>query len=262
MDELRVLIVEDDRALGLFLKKGLEMEGHRVEWVGDGEAALVSVAQDRPDLLVLDLSLPVCDGLEVLQVVRAQMPEVAVLVLTGRSQVQERVRCLNLGADDYLQKPFSFHELTARCRAILRRAERSPSAVVQFGGIVMNRAERAVTCHGRPVQLTGREFLLLEALLRRRGECCSRAELLLEVWQGRPEVAANVVDVYVNYLRRKLDEAAPGGGEGGRDSAIQTVRGSGYRLRGETEAAHKPAMSARKAVMPERLPPRLLAQGA
>jgi DNA-binding response OmpR family regulator len=258
MHELSVLVVEDDRALGLFLKKGLELEGHRVDWVGDGEAAVASVAERPPDLLVLDLSLPVRDGMEVLELVRLQAPETAVLVLTGRSQVQERVRCLNLGADDYLQKPFSFHELTARCRAILRRVERSPSAVVQFAGIVMDRAERAVTCYGRPVQLTGREFLLLEALLRRRGECCSRAELLQEAWQGKPEVAANVVDVYVNYLRRKLDEAAALGGA----SAIQTVRGSGYRLRAEADPGRKALLPERKAVMPERLPARLLAQGA
>lgn len=261
MHVLSVLVVEDDQALGLFLKKGLELEGHRVEWVGDGEAAMKLVGQQPLDLIVLDLGLPVWDGLEVLQQVRDRTPEMAVLVLTGRSQVEERVRCLNLGADDYLQKPFSFHELAARCRAILRRAERTPSPLVQYGGIVMDRAERAVTCHGRPVQLTGREFLLLEALLRRRGGCCSRAELLLEVWQGKPEVAANVVDVYVNYLRRKLDEVAVPAAEGGR-SLIETVRGSGYRLREAVLPLPEAALPERKAMGTVRVPLRALAQGA
>jgi DNA-binding response OmpR family regulator len=176
--------------------------------------------------------------------------------------VGERIRCLDFGADDYLQKPFSFHELTARCRAILRRAERAPSPLMQFAGIVMDRAERTVTCQGRPVQLTGREFLLLEALLRRRGDCCSRAELLQEVWQGKPDVAANVVDVYVNYLRRKLDEAGPLGEAPGRGSVIETVRGSGYRVRAEVGLGRKAIALGRKAVASERLPGRLLAQGA
>jgi DNA-binding response OmpR family regulator len=251
MYELSVLVVEDDRALGQFLKKGLEMEGHRVEWVGDGEGAMTLVRQRPPDLMVLDLGLPVWDGVQVLEQVRAEFPGVAVLVLTGRTRAEDRLRCFDLGADQFLQKPFSFEELAARCRGIQRRVERVPSAMVQYGGIVMDRAQRSVTCKGRPVQLTGREFLLLEALLRRRGECCSRAELLQEVWQGRPEVAANVVDVYVKYLRRKLDEAAPVGGE----SVIQTVRGSGYRVRAEPELGRKPPL-------PERLPPGLLAQGA
>src|SRR5579871_2551106 len=122
---MRVLIVEDDAALGLFLQKGLKLEGHEVAWVGDGIAALEQVEAFRPDLMVLDLSLPRKDGTEVLEGMRGKYDDTAVLVLTGRSMVEERVRCLNLGADDCLLKPFSFHELTARCRALLRRRERS-----------------------------------------------------------------------------------------------------------------------------------------
>src|SRR6266478_5216093 len=212
---MRVLIVEDDAALGLFLQKGLKLEGHEVSWVGDGEAALVHAAEHRPDLIVLDLSLPRKD-------------ETAVLVLTGRSHVDERVKCLNLGADDCLLKPFSFHELTARCRALLRRREHFADPVLRHGDVEMNRMERKVMRNGRLVELTAKEFSLLEFLLMRRGRCCSRSELLREVWQMSPDAGTNVVDVYVNYLRKKLGAASVDGDEG--CPVIETVRGEGYRM--------------------------------
>ena len=226
---MRVLVVEDDRALGLFLQKGLKLEGHDVDWVGDGESALERVADRPPDLMVLDLSLPQRDGTEVLEEMQERLAETSVLVLTGRSEVAERVRCLNLGADDFLQKPFSFHELSARCRAILRRRERFADPVLRWGSIEMNRTERTVFHAGRAVELTVREFALLEFLLRRGGECCTRSELLREVWQAAPEVGANVVDVYITYLRRKLAAVVPVMESG--DSVIETVRGMGYRMR-------------------------------
>jgi DNA-binding response OmpR family regulator len=141
---MRVLIVEDDAALGLFLQKGLKLEGHEVTWVGDGEAALVYAAEHRPDLIVLDLSLPKKDGTEVLAEMRGRFDETAVLVLTGRSQVEERVKCLNMGADDCLLKPFSFHELTARCRALLRRREQFADPILRHGDVELNRMERRV----------------------------------------------------------------------------------------------------------------------
>jgi DNA-binding response OmpR family regulator len=226
---MRVIVVEDDRALGLFLQKGLMLEGHQVDWVGDGDAALVQAAEVPPDLMVLDLGLPGRDGTEVLEELRRRHEDVSVLVLTGRSDVEERVRCLNLGADDYLMKPFSFHELAARCRAILRRRERFADPVLRWGSLELNRTERTVFHAGRPVELTVREFALLEFLLRRGGECCTRSELLREVWHAGTEAGGNVVDVYINYLRRKLEAAAPGMGDG--EPAIETVRGSGYRMR-------------------------------
>jgi DNA-binding response OmpR family regulator len=226
---MRVLVVEDDRALGLFLQKGLKLDGHDVDWVGDGESALERVADRPPDLMVLDLSLPQRDGTEVLEEMQERLAETSVLVLTGRSEVAERVRCLNLGADDYLLKPFSFHELAARCRAILRRRERFADPVLRWGSLEMNRTERTVFLAGRPVELTVREFALLEFLLRRGGECCTRSELLSEVWQSSAEAGGNVVDVYINYLRRKLTAAAPEMEPA--DSVIETVRGRGYRVR-------------------------------
>lgn len=240
---MRVLIVEDDPALGLFLQKGLKLEGHDVEWLGDGEAALEHLTLARPDLMVLDLSLPKIDGTEVLEAMIGRFDGVSVLVLTGRSDVDSRVRCLNLGADDCMLKPFSFHELTARCRALLRRREQFADPVLRHGGVELNRMERKVQRDGQPVDLTVKEFALLEFLLQRRGHCCSRTELLREVWQMTPDSGTNVVDVYVNYLRKKLCSAHPAGDAA--PEVIETVRGAGYMLSGV--AAIEP-MLARKGV--------------
>lgn len=225
---MRILIVEDDAALGLFLQKGLMLEGHEVVWVTDGEAGLERARADQPDLMVLDLSLPKKDGTEVLAEMQGGFAGTAVLVLTGRSQVEERVKCLNLGADDCLLKPFSFHELVARCRALLRRREQFADPMLRHGGVELNRIERKVTHQGRAVELTVKEFALLEFLMQRGGRCCSRSELLRDVWQMSPTAGTNVVDVYINYLRKKL-----GGIEavGAPDSpVIETVRGEGYKM--------------------------------
>ena len=227
---MRVLIVEDDTALGLFLQKGLKLEGHEVTWVGDGEAGLRHVEEHQPDLMVLDLSLPRKDGTEVLKEMRGRFDGMAVLVLTGRSQVEERVRCLNLGADDCLLKPFSFHELTARCRALLRRREQFADPMLRHGDVELNRMDRRVMRGGRPVELTVKEFSLLEFLMMRRGQSCSRSELLREVWQMSPDAGTNVVDVYVNYVRRKLAAVNPQGDL--TNSVIETIRGEGYRMGG------------------------------
>ena len=227
---MQVLIVEDDAALGLFLQKGLKLEGHEVSWVGDGEAALEHMQQNRPDLVVLDLSLPRKDGVEVLEEMRGRFDGTAVLVLTGRNFVEERVKCLNLGADDCLLKPFSFHELTARCRALLRRRERYADPVLRHGDVELNRMERRVMRNGQLVELTVKEFSLLEYMMQRRGRCCSRTELLREVWQMSPDAGTNVVDVYVNYLRKKLGAASIDDDAG--HGVIETVRGEGYRMGG------------------------------
>lgn len=224
---MQVLIVEDDAALGLFLEKGLKLEGHEVERVEDGEAALERLQEATPDLLVLDLSLPKRDGVEVLEQMAGRFGNTAVLVLTGRGMVEERVNCLNLGADDFLLKPFSFHELTARCRALLRRRERFADPVIRHGDVALNRMERKVTRRGRTVDLTAKEFALLEYLMQRRERCCSRAELLTGVWQMTEDAGTNVVDVYVNYLRKKMSSSSE---ESGGHAVIETVRGEGYRM--------------------------------
>jgi DNA-binding response OmpR family regulator len=231
---MRVLIVEDDRALGMFLQKGLSFEGHEVEWVGDGESALERARVWAPDLVVLDLGLPRRDGREILELLSSESAHSSVLVLTGRGEVEERVRCLNLGADDFLPKPFSFQELTARCRAILRRRERQANSVLRWDDIELDRLRRTVELGGVAIEFTGKEFALLESLMLRRGQTCTRAELLEQVWQMAPETSTNVLDVYVNYLRRKLaasTELQPGA------VLIETVRGIGYRMARRTSGA-------------------------
>jgi DNA-binding response OmpR family regulator len=222
---MRVLVVEDDRALGGFLKMGLELDGHQVEWVKDGEAALVEAAAQHPDLVLLDLSLPKRDGTEVLAELRARQNDAIVLVLSGRNEVNVRVQCLDMGADDYLPKPFSFFELTARCRALLRRRRSVVAAdpVLRHGELKLHRMEHRVTLEGREIKLTAKEFALLEYLLAHPDECVSRSQLLAEAWKMPDETAKNLVDVYINYLRRKLVDSCGG-------SLIETVRGEGYRL--------------------------------
>ncbi len=242
---MRVLVVEDDCALGGFLLKGLKLDGHEVEWVEDGQSALDRMADRRPALLILDLSLPKKDGTEVLEELLGRFDGMAVLVLTGRCDLEVRIRCLNLGADDCMLKPFNLSELRARCRALLRRREQYADPVLRVGGLELNRMERKVTRDGQIVDLTTKEFALLEFLLQHRGLCCSRSELLREVWQMKADTGTNVVDVYINYLRRKLATAyamAHGqiseSGESAAGSAvgelgpelIETVRGEGYRL--------------------------------
>jgi DNA-binding response OmpR family regulator len=243
---MQVLIVEDDAALGSFLQKGMKLEGHDVVLVGDGEAALAYAEEHRPDLMLLDLSLPRKDGTEVLAEMQGRFNEMAVLVLTGRSDLEERIKCLNLGADDCLLKPFSFHELRARCRALLRRREQFADPVLRFGEVELNRMDRSVMRTGREVELTVKEFNLLEFLMLRRGRCCSRSELLREVWHMSPDAGTNVVDVYINYLRKKLGGESMYGDIG--YSVIETVRGEGYRMGSINTATLRIGEHSRRAV--------------
>jgi DNA-binding response OmpR family regulator len=228
---MHVLIVEDDVALGHFLGQGLRLDGHDVALAEDGETALESVAQHRPEVMVLDLGLPRKDGMEVLAEMSERFRTTSVLVLTGRAEMEERVRCLELGADDVVLKPFSFHELRARLKALCRRRSRFEDSVLRFADLEMDRAERRVTQAGREVELTATEFSLLESLLRRRGErVCSRAELLQEVWRTMPGgVGTNIVEVYINYLRKKLGRGRGWMHAHGR-AVVRTVRGEGYVL--------------------------------
>ncbi len=224
---MRVLIVEDDAALGKFLQKGLQLDGHLVELATDGQTGLERALFDRPDLLVLDLGLPKMDGIEVLERLQTSLSGMSVLILTGRSTVEERVRCLNLGADDCLLKPFAFSELKARCNALLRRREQFADPVLRVGAVELNRMDRKVTREGQSIELTAKEYALLEYLMQARGRICTRTELLREVWQMSPDAGTNVVDVYVNYLRKKLSHANQ---TGMPDREIETIRGEGYAM--------------------------------
>jgi DNA-binding response OmpR family regulator len=229
---MRLLIADDDPSLGAFLARGLQQDGHEVTVATDGEMAMEAARRDLPEMAVLDLNLPRRDGMEVLEFLRSLTEETPVLILTARQEPETRLRCLEMGADDFMQKPFSFAELRARCRALARR--RAPGLVLRHGDLELNRVERQVTRGGEPVTLTNKEFALLEHLLLNRGRAVSRSALLEQVWNMSPEADTNVVDVYVNYLRRKLHDAVPrrrtdGGGEAAAP-IIQTVRGLGYSI--------------------------------
>jgi DNA-binding response OmpR family regulator len=224
---MRVLIAEDDRALGMFLSRGLEADGHRVHVTLDGAAAVEAFRREMPDLTILDLNMPVKDGEQALAEIRILDADLPVLVLTARQEVETRVRCLDLGADDFMVKPFSLHELRARCRALLRR-KREARLQLRAADLELDRLEHSAHRAGIPVLLTNKEFALLEHLMLNRGQCISRVELLDSVWNMEPAQTTNIVDVYVNYLRRKLNDPPPG-------HLIRTVRGQGYMVPAESD---------------------------
>ncbi|HEY6448451.1 MAG TPA: response regulator transcription factor [Acidobacteriaceae bacterium] len=233
---MRMLIADDDPALGAFLARGLQKDGHEVTVATDGEMAMEAAKSDLPDMAVLDLNLPRRDGTEVLEFLRSLTEDLPILILTARQEPETRLRCLEMGADDFMQKPLSFAELRARCKALERR--RAPGLLLRHGDLEMNRVERTVTRRGESVALTNKEFALLEYLLQHRGQAITRATLLERVWSMSPDADTNVVDVYVNYLRRKLRDplvsrnSKLGGVEAAAaaDPIIRTVRGEGYSI--------------------------------
>jgi DNA-binding response OmpR family regulator len=238
---MRMLIAEDDRALGMFLQRGLEIEGHHVNVARDGVEAVEFYKSECPDLTILDLNLPMMDGESVLAEMRQLNADLPVLILTGRQELETRVRCLERGADDLMLKPFSFLELRARYRALLRR-KGDAKVLLRAGDLEINRLDRSVTRGGQAVTLTNKEFTLLEQLILNCGHCLSRVELLETVWKLEPAQTTNIVDVYINYLRRKLGDLPPA-------ALIQTVRGKGYMIPIAFEAAGKMAQRSRAAVL-------------
>ena len=229
---MRFLVADDDPALGMFLTRGLEADGHNVTLANNGQAAVDAFLRETPDLSILDLNLPQKDGTEVLRFVRSVTEDIPILILTARKEVETRVTCLDLGADDCMLKPFALSELRARCRALLRR-RRNTNLVLRQDNLELNRVERTVSRDGMFLSLTNKEFALLEYLLLNRGRSVSRAMLLERVWNMDAAASTNVVDVYVNYLRRKLDDPLGHGEAGaGKGAAplIRTVRGLGYSI--------------------------------
>jgi two-component system response regulator MprA len=218
-----VLVVDDDEGISAALRRALEYEGLRVSLAKDGYSALDEIRRHAPDLVVLDLMLPGLDGLEVCQRLRAERSGTLVLMLTARDAMADRVRGLDAGADDYLIKPFAYEELLARVRALLRR--RVPaSGSLTFGDLVLDPSAREVHRAGRAIDLTAQEFDLLHHFLGHPRQVLSRAQLLDAVWGLPAATASNVVDVYVGYLRNKLEAA-------GEPRLLHTVRGVGYVLR-------------------------------
>jgi DNA-binding response OmpR family regulator len=220
----RVLIVEDDRSISRLLQLELEHRGMRVATAFDGHEALAALTDFSPDAIVLDILLPGLDGERVLQEIRRRGSRAPVIMLTARDKKQDKVRNLDAGADDYLTKPFEIEELLARLRAVLRRVQRDET--VRSGDLELNLATREVRRGSSLIELTLREFELLEYLARNARSIVPRDLLLENVWRATPEVDPNVVDVYIGYLRKKLDRP-------GEQSLIRTVRGVGFSLRGE-----------------------------
>jgi len=220
---MRILIAEDDEALARYLRQGLEAECYEVGVAAEGEQAAQMGEAAQWDLAILDLNLPKLDGVSVLRRLRAKRPSLPVLILTQRSQVEDRVECLETGADDFLAKPFSFRELSARIRALLRRSHEPSAAVLRIEDLALDRMARRVERAGKAIELTVREFALLEYLMSNAGRGLTRAMILGHVWSLDFDTTTNVVDVYINYLRRKIDD-------GHAVKLIHTVRGVGYQL--------------------------------
>ncbi len=221
---MRVLVVEDDRPLASFVQRGLEAESYTVDHVEDCAEAKAQALTNNYDLMILDLNLPSGDGVEILQELREKQSNVPVLILTARNRVEDRVRCLDLGADDCLIKPFSYTELSARVRALLRRGQgRSSDSILNYEDLELRRVERSVTRAGQLIELTPKEFTLLEYLMLNCGRPVTRTMIIENVWHLNFDTMTNIVDVYINYLRRKID--------GGHDhKLIHTIRGKGYQL--------------------------------
>jgi len=226
MCDVRVLIVEDEPRMAGLVRRGLTEEGHAADVAGAGEDALWMAEASPYDAIVLDVVLPGIDGFEACRRLRAAGVWAPVLMLTARDAVEDRVAGLDAGADDYLAKPFSFAELLARLRALARRGGTERPARLEVGDLRLDPATRAVSRADVPIALSPKEFALLELFMRHPGEVLTRLQLLDHAWDSAYENRSNVVDVYVRYLREKLDRPF------GADS-LETVRGVGYRLRAD-----------------------------
>ncbi|HZO79230.1 MAG TPA: response regulator transcription factor [Solirubrobacteraceae bacterium] len=221
---MRILVIEDERTLAGFIEQSLRAEGHAVSVCHDGDSGEAAALTGDYALVLLDLTLPGKDGLQVLAGIRAQLPELPVIVLTARAAIEQRVEGLDRGANDYVTKPFSFEELMARVRAQLRAPGQREASVLEAGGIHMDLRTRRVQRDGRDVQLTAREFEVLAYLLRHPDQVLSREQILNAVWGFDFDPGTKVLEVYIGYLRRKL-------GATDTSDPIETVRNFGYRLR-------------------------------
>lgn len=222
----RILLVEDDDKLGSFIEKGVREDGHVVEWVRDGRTGLARLLEDRFDAAVLDVMLPALDGVQLIARARALSCTTPVIMLSARADVEQRVSGLQAGADDYMGKPFSFAELTARLDALLRRTQGRRAAVTELGfhGLTLDLLSRRVRRDGEELELQPKEYALLEYFMRNPERVLSKTMILEHVWDYKFDPQTNVVDVLVSRLRQKVDRERP-------EKLIQTIRGVGYVLR-------------------------------
>jgi two-component system OmpR family response regulator/two-component system response regulator MprA len=227
---MRILLVEDERKMASFIRMGLEEEGYQVDWVPEGQPAVARVLAEHYDLVLLDLRLPDISGIEVCRKIRVHNADTPILMLTALDAVEDRVKGLRAGADDYLPKPFAFEELLARIEALGRRWKRSEQASLADAEIQIDPAARTCTILGDSIELTHREFDLLAYFVSRPGQALTRDEIHRNVWGHDFDRGTNLIDVYVGYLRHKLTEA-------GARSSIESVRGVGYRYAPAVESS-------------------------
>ncbi len=225
---MRILLVEDEPGAARMLAKGLREQTYAVDVASDGEAAVYQASVNDYDIVILDVMLPVKDGLEVCRELRAKGLSIPILMLTARDAVQDRIEGLDTGADDYLTKPFDFHELLARLRALLRRGNALRPDIVEIADLSVNTRARRIKRGGRQIELTAKEYALLEYLARRAGEVVGRAEIAEHVWEENFDPFSNLIEVYVQRLRRKIDD-------GHALKLLRTRRGEGYTLTGAKE---------------------------
>jgi DNA-binding response OmpR family regulator len=226
---MRLLLVEDDIGIARFLEKGLREATYAVDVAVDGDDALYKVAVNEYDAIILDIMIPGPDGLEVCRAIRNSGSRVPVIMLTARDDVSDRVRGLDLGADDYLTKPFQVSELLARLRAVMRRGSSQTSSLIEVSNLQIDTAAQTVSRGGRSVTLTAREYAVLEYLARNAGRVISRTELTEHVWNEGRDSFSNVIDVHINHLRQKIDRDSD-------EPLIHTRRGAGYILSAPTTA--------------------------
>lgn len=221
---MKVLVVEDEAKVANFIKKGLQQSGYEVDVAVDGEEAYEKIQANSYDLILLDLLLPKISGFDLIPKIRQCKPAVPIIAVTAKASVEDRVQGLNLGCDDYLTKPFSFSELLARIQVQLRRGDPSAALELHAADLVLNPLKRKVTRGGKTIELSNKEFFLLEYLLRNKDQIVTRNMIVENVWDASFDNFTNVVDVYINYLRNKIDRDF-------EPHLIQTVRGVGYTLR-------------------------------
>ena len=221
---MRILIVEDEEKIAAFINRGLKEEGYSVDTAADGEQGHFLASTQDYDLIVLDLMLPGMDGIDLCRKLRTEGNETKILILTARDKVKDKVLGLDSGADDYLTKPFAFEELLARIRALLRKKKKGPATTLQVADLVMDLLTHKVSRGGRDIELTAKEFSLLEYLMQNAGIVVTRTMIAEHVWDVNFNTFTNVIDVYFSYLRNKIDK-------GSAVKLIRTVRGRGYLLK-------------------------------